>query len=74
VRSGGRIGQGGFRWWKIQKLAGQTQLLRANAGIRISLGDECIGEAGLYVTAGIKVKLATWNRSSGATVAREIAE
>ncbi|MCP3990176.1 MAG: tetrahydrodipicolinate succinyltransferase [Actinomycetia bacterium] len=36
---------------------GQNSLLGANAGIGISLGDRCIVEAGLYLTAGIKVKL-----------------
>lgn len=35
---------------------GERSLLGANAGIGISLGDECIVEAGLYVTAGTKVK------------------
>jgi 2,3,4,5-tetrahydropyridine-2-carboxylate N-succinyltransferase len=32
-------------------------LLGANAGIGISLGDDCVVEAGLYVTAGALVKL-----------------
>lgn len=32
-------------------------LIGANAGVGISLGDECIIEAGLYVTAGSKVAL-----------------
>jgi len=36
---------------------GQRSLLGANAGTGISLGDDCIVEAGLYVTAGTKVKL-----------------
>ncbi|WP_249762101.1 DapH/DapD/GlmU-related protein [Bradyrhizobium sp. cf659] len=31
---------------------GERSLIGANAGIGISLGDECIVEAGLYVTAG----------------------
>lgn len=35
---------------------GQNSLIGANAGIGISLGDQCIVEAGLYVTAGTKVK------------------
>jgi 2,3,4,5-tetrahydropyridine-2-carboxylate N-succinyltransferase len=35
---------------------GERSLVGANAGIGISLGDECIVEAGLYVTAGTKVK------------------
>lgn len=35
---------------------GERSLLGANSGIGISLGDECIVEAGLYITAGTKVK------------------
>ncbi len=38
---------------------GERSLLGANAGIGISLGDECVVEAGLYVTAGTKVRTAT---------------
>jgi len=34
---------------------GKRCLLGANAGVGISLGDDCIVEAGLYVTAGTKV-------------------
>ena len=37
---------------------GARTLLGANAGIGISLGDDCIVEAGLYVTGGTKVVLA----------------
>ena len=36
---------------------GERCLLGANAGIGISLGDECIVEAGLYVTSGTRVTL-----------------
>lgn len=36
---------------------GSRTLLGANAGIGISLGDDCIVEAGLYVTAGSKILL-----------------
>ncbi|MBL1076099.1 2,3,4,5-tetrahydropyridine-2,6-dicarboxylate N-succinyltransferase [Nocardia sp. 2] len=36
---------------------GKSCLLGANAGIGISLGDDCVVEAGLYVTAGTKVAL-----------------
>ena len=36
---------------------GERCLVGANAGIGISLGDDCIVEAGLYVTAGTKVTL-----------------
>lgn len=47
---------------------GKRCLLGANAGLGISLGDDCVIEAGLYVTAGTKVKL-----SDGSTVkAREL--
>lgn len=34
---------------------GEHSLLGANAGIGISLGDHCVVEAGLYVTAGTKI-------------------
>ncbi len=36
---------------------GERCLLGANAGIGISLGDDCVVEAGCYVTAGTRVKL-----------------
>jgi 2,3,4,5-tetrahydropyridine-2,6-dicarboxylate N-succinyltransferase len=36
---------------------GERTLLGANAGIGISLGDDCVVEAGLYVTGGTKVTL-----------------
>ena len=36
---------------------GERCLLGANSGIGISLGDDCVVEAGLYVTAGTKVVL-----------------
>jgi 2,3,4,5-tetrahydropyridine-2,6-dicarboxylate N-succinyltransferase len=36
---------------------GERCLLGANAGLGISLGDDCIVEAGLYVTAGSRVTL-----------------
>jgi 2,3,4,5-tetrahydropyridine-2,6-dicarboxylate N-succinyltransferase len=36
---------------------GKRCLLGANAGLGISLGDDCVIEAGLYVTAGTKVTL-----------------
>ena len=42
---------------KAKNSIGERSLLGANAGIGISLGDECIVEAGLYVTAGTKVKM-----------------
>lgn len=40
-----------------QVSVGARTLLGANAGIGISLGDDCIVEAGLYVTAGSKIVL-----------------
>ena len=47
---------------------GERCLLGANSGLGISLGDDCVVEAGLYITAGTKVTLA-----DGATVkAREL--
>ena len=36
---------------------GERCLLGANSGIGISLGDDCVVEAGCYVTAGTKVRL-----------------
>jgi len=42
---------------KEQVSLGERCLLGANSGIGISLGDDCVVEAGLYVTAGTKVTL-----------------
>jgi 2,3,4,5-tetrahydropyridine-2-carboxylate N-succinyltransferase len=36
---------------------GERSLIGANAGIGISLGNDCVVEAGLYVTAGTKITL-----------------
>jgi 2,3,4,5-tetrahydropyridine-2-carboxylate N-succinyltransferase len=36
---------------------GQRSLVGANAGLGISLGDDCVVEAGCYVTAGSKITL-----------------
>jgi 2,3,4,5-tetrahydropyridine-2,6-dicarboxylate N-succinyltransferase len=36
---------------------GERCLLGANSGLGISLGDDCVVEAGCYVTAGTKVTL-----------------
>ena len=44
---------------------GERCLLGANSGIGISLGDECIVEAGLYVTGGTLVKLPDGNTVKG---------
>ncbi len=38
---------------------GRRCLLGSNAGVGISLGDDCVVEAGLYVTAGTKVTIRT---------------
>jgi 2,3,4,5-tetrahydropyridine-2-carboxylate N-succinyltransferase len=42
---------------KQQIGVGERCLIGANAGIGISLGDDCVVEAGLYVTAGTRVTL-----------------
>jgi 2,3,4,5-tetrahydropyridine-2-carboxylate N-succinyltransferase len=53
---------------KEQVSVGERCLVGANAGIGISLGDDCVVEAGLYVTAGTKVQLP----DGGVTKAREL--
>jgi 2,3,4,5-tetrahydropyridine-2-carboxylate N-succinyltransferase len=40
---------------KEQVTVGQRCLISANAGIGISLGDDCVVEAGTYITAGAKL-------------------
>ncbi|WEV75880.1 2,3,4,5-tetrahydropyridine-2,6-dicarboxylate N-succinyltransferase [Bifidobacterium sp. ESL0800] len=42
---------------KLRNSIGEHSLLGANAGIGISLGDNCVVEAGLYVTAGTKITI-----------------
>lgn len=42
---------------KVTISIGRRSLVGANAGLGISLGDDCVIEAGLYVTAGTKVTL-----------------
>ena len=44
---------------------GRRSLLGANAGLGISLGDDCVVEAGLYLTAGTKVTLLPAKGSGG---------
>lgn len=52
---------------------GENCLLGANAGIGISLGDNCTVEAGLYLTAGTKIHLMDQNSKKFEIVkAREI--
>ena len=55
---------------------GQRSLLGANAGLGIPLGDDCVVEAGLYLTAGTKVTLSGETDADGAprvVKARELA-
>ncbi|WP_435299562.1 2,3,4,5-tetrahydropyridine-2,6-dicarboxylate N-succinyltransferase [Timonella sp. A28] len=47
---------------------GERSLLGANSGIGISLGNDCIVEAGLYVTSGTKVSLKTANDAESTVV------
>lgn len=47
---------------------GARCLIGANAGIGISLGDDCVVEAGLYVTAGTKVSLPDGSTTSARTL------
>lgn len=48
---------------------GRRCLLGANSGIGISLGDDCVVEAGLYVTAGTKVVLPEHPRDADGALA-----
>jgi 2,3,4,5-tetrahydropyridine-2-carboxylate N-succinyltransferase len=47
---------------------GRRCLIGANAGIGISLGDDCVVEAGCYVTAGTKVTVPDPDRSESRVV------
>jgi 2,3,4,5-tetrahydropyridine-2,6-dicarboxylate N-succinyltransferase len=51
---------------------GRRCLLGANSGIGISLGDDCVVEAGLYVTAGTKVTVADGPHAGAVVKAREL--
>jgi|FEC22Drversion2_1045045.scaffolds.fasta_scaffold00125_8 2,3,4,5-tetrahydropyridine-2,6-dicarboxylate N-succinyltransferase len=42
---------------KVQVSVGERCLIGANAGIGISLGDDCVVEAGCYITAGSRILL-----------------
>jgi 2,3,4,5-tetrahydropyridine-2-carboxylate N-succinyltransferase len=42
---------------KVHVSVGERCLIGANAGIGISLGDDCVVEAGCYITAGSRVRL-----------------
>ena len=50
---------------------GARTLLGANAGIGISLGDDCVVEAGLYVTAGTKVRVGDETLKAGELSGRD---
>ncbi|HEY0215224.1 MAG TPA: 2,3,4,5-tetrahydropyridine-2,6-dicarboxylate N-succinyltransferase [Cellulomonas sp.] len=55
---------------------GERSLLGANAGLGIPLGDDCVVEAGLYVTAGTKVVVVGRTSQDGTPLvvkARELA-
>jgi 2,3,4,5-tetrahydropyridine-2-carboxylate N-succinyltransferase len=51
---------------------GERCLLGANSGIGISLGDDCVVEAGCYVTAGTKVTMTEADGSTRVVKAREL--
>ena len=47
---------------------GERCLLGANSGLGISLGDDCTIEAGLYLTAGTRVRLPDGQQAKAATL------
>jgi 2,3,4,5-tetrahydropyridine-2-carboxylate N-succinyltransferase len=51
---------------------GERCLIGANAGIGISLGDDCVVEAGCYVTAGTKVTVRGGERDGQVVKARDL--
>ena len=51
---------------------GKRCLLGANAGLGISLGDDCVIEAGLYVTAGTKVTVIDGGQTATTVKARDL--
>jgi 2,3,4,5-tetrahydropyridine-2-carboxylate N-succinyltransferase len=56
---------------KEQITVGERCLIGANAGIGISLGDDCIVEAGTYITAGSKLTLPGGRVVKAATMSGE---
>ena len=52
---------------------GRRSLLGAHSGLGIPLGNDCVVEAGLYVTAGTKVTLVGLADATGVVKARELA-
>ena len=53
---------------EVKISVGEDCLLGANSGLGIPLGDRCIVEAGLYLTAGSKVEIIDSNGESVETV------
>ena len=51
---------------------GPRSLLGANAGLGISLGADCVVEAGLYLTAGTKLTLVGWTDAPPTAKARDL--
>ncbi len=51
---------------------GERCLLGANAGLGISLGDDCVVEAGLYLTAGTRVSVADGDTGSEPRVVKAV--
>jgi 2,3,4,5-tetrahydropyridine-2-carboxylate N-succinyltransferase len=59
---------------QVRVSIGRRTLLGANSGLGIPLGDDCVVEAGLYLTAGTKVTLVGFGDDDGRTLrARELA-
>ena len=54
----GTLSGGGKETIKV----GERCLIGANTGIGISLGDDCVVEAGCYVTAGARILFGRWSR------------
>jgi len=52
---------------------GRRTLLGANSGLGIPLGDDCVVEAGLYLTAGTKVALIGFGDVPATVKARDLA-
>jgi 2,3,4,5-tetrahydropyridine-2-carboxylate N-succinyltransferase len=56
----------------IKISVGENCLLGANSGLGIPLGDNCIVEAGLYITAGTKIELFDHEGSKGVMKGSEL--
>jgi 2,3,4,5-tetrahydropyridine-2-carboxylate N-succinyltransferase len=56
----------------IKISVGENCLLGANSGLGIPLGDNCIVEAGLYITAGTKIELFDDEGSKGVMKGSEL--